>query len=148
MIAPSAVRRLIVKAWLPTPRFRWRSAPGAATAAGTSKTLTQLARLCVAPHAKAGPQATSTLGRRELAGWIPELAARTDSQRAKLRGVKASRAHQILAGAVVADAIMDVLKLQSLDICPWALRERIFLDRLDALEGRPRFARTPRLSPV
>jgi exopolyphosphatase/pppGpp-phosphohydrolase len=84
----------------------------------------------------AGPYAKRTLERRALARWIPELAARTDLQRAKLRGVKASRAHQILAGAVAADAIMDILHLRELDICPWALREGILLDRLGALERR------------
>ncbi len=115
-----------------------RRRPAPRTALGTSKTLTQLARLCGAPAGKAGPYAARTLGQGALAGWIPELAARSDSQRAKLRGVKASRAHQILAGAVVADAIMDVLGIGWLDICPWALREGIFLDRLDEMEGRRR----------
>ncbi|QKG26820.1 Ppx/GppA phosphatase family protein [Actinomadura verrucosospora] len=112
--------------------------PAPVRAVATSKTFTQLARLCGAPKAKAGPYAPRTLARPDLHGWIPKLAKLPDEERARLRGVKRSRAHQILAGAIVAEAVMDVLGLDRLDVCPWALREGIFLHRLDALAaGRP-----------
>ena len=39
------------------------------------------------------------------------------------------------AGAVVAEAAMRRLGLYSVDICPWALREGVILQRLDALGG-------------
>jgi exopolyphosphatase/guanosine-5'-triphosphate,3'-diphosphate pyrophosphatase len=39
----------------------------------------------------------------------------------------------LLAGAIVADAAMDLFDLDSLDICPWALREGVILRRLDNL---------------
>ncbi|MFF0517890.1 Ppx/GppA phosphatase family protein [Actinomadura nitritigenes] len=112
--------------------------PAPVRAVATSKTFTQLARLCGAPKAKAGPYAPRRLERADLHGWIPTLAKLPDEERARLRGVKASRAHQILAGAIVAEAVMDVLGLDGLDVCPWALREGLFLERLDALAaGRP-----------
>ena len=49
-------------------------------------------------------------------------------------GVSAGRAHQLLAGAVVAEATMRRLGVEALDICPWALREGVILRRLDQLE--------------
>ncbi|TDD81273.1 hypothetical protein E1293_19015 [Actinomadura darangshiensis] len=111
--------------------------PAPVRAVATSKTFTQLARLCGAPKAKAGPYRERHIDRRDLHGWIPRLAELPDAERARLRGVKASRAHQILAGAIVAEAVMDVLGLDRLAVCPWALREGIFSHRLDELaEGR------------
>jgi exopolyphosphatase / guanosine-5'-triphosphate,3'-diphosphate pyrophosphatase len=56
-----------------------------------------------------------------------------DAQRRDLPGVSSDRSHQILAGALVADAVMDVFGLAELEICPWALREGILLERLDAI---------------
>jgi exopolyphosphatase/guanosine-5'-triphosphate,3'-diphosphate pyrophosphatase len=55
----------------------------------------------------------------------------TDGQRRLLPGVSASRSHQLVAGAVVADAVMDIFDLAELEICPWALREGVILERLD-----------------
>jgi exopolyphosphatase/guanosine-5'-triphosphate,3'-diphosphate pyrophosphatase len=50
-----------------------------------------------------------------------------------LPGVSANRAHQLVAGAVVADAVMDLFELAELQICPWALREGVILQWLDAM---------------
>jgi exopolyphosphatase/guanosine-5'-triphosphate,3'-diphosphate pyrophosphatase len=52
---------------------------------------------------------------------------------AGMDGVSPTRAHQLLAGAVVADAVMRRLDVHEVDICPWALREGVILRRLDAL---------------
>ena len=52
---------------------------------------------------------------------------------AELPGVSPSRAHQIVAGALVADAVLDLFDLAELEICPWALREGVILERLDLL---------------
>ncbi|MGI8722246.1 MAG: hypothetical protein ACR2JG_08450, partial [Geodermatophilaceae bacterium] len=49
--------------------------------------------------------------------------------------VSATRAHQLLAGAVVAEVTMKLLGLGAVQICPWALREGVILRRLDWLEG-------------
>ena len=56
----------------------------------------------------------------------------TTADRAELEGVSAERAPQIVAGALVAEASMRALSLESVDICPWALREGIILRRLDS----------------
>jgi len=48
-----------------------------------------------------------------------------------LEGVSAERAPQIVAGALVAEASMRAMSLESVDICPWALREGVILRRLD-----------------
>ncbi|MDP9240058.1 MAG: hypothetical protein M3O55_05375, partial [Actinomycetota bacterium] len=54
---------------------------------------------------------------------------------AGLDGVSAARAHQLLAGGVVAEAAMRMLNADSVDLCPWALREGVILRRLDWLDG-------------
>jgi exopolyphosphatase/guanosine-5'-triphosphate,3'-diphosphate pyrophosphatase len=38
-----------------------------------------------------------------------------------------------VAGALVAEAVMDIAGIAELAICPWALREGVILERLDAL---------------
>ena len=57
------------------------------------------------------------------------------ARRAELAGVSTNRAHQLLAGAVVAHTALDVLGLDEVSVCPWALREGVILRRLDWLAG-------------
>jgi exopolyphosphatase / guanosine-5'-triphosphate,3'-diphosphate pyrophosphatase len=109
--------------------------PSPVRAVATSKIFTQLARLTGAPKAKAGIYAQRRRERRRLEKWIPRLASMDDARRAKLRGISKTRAHQILAGAIVAADAMDALGLAHVDICPWALREGILQCELDALGG-------------
>jgi exopolyphosphatase / guanosine-5'-triphosphate,3'-diphosphate pyrophosphatase len=109
--------------------------PSPIRAVATSKIFTQLARLTGAPKAKAGIYARRRLDRRRLEKWIPRLAHMDDARRAKQRGISKSRAHQILAGAIVAADTMRALGLAHVDICPWALREGILQCELDALGG-------------
>jgi len=54
---------------------------------------------------------------------------------AELDGVSEGRAHQTIAGAVVAAAAMDALGVAEVELCPWALREGVILRRLDWLSG-------------
>lgn len=105
--------------------------------AATSKTFRQLARLCGAAPASAGPYVVRTLAREDLRARIPELARTSSAQRATLRGVSRSRAPQILAGALVAEAALDVLEIAEVRLCPWALREGVVLRSLDALASGP-----------
>lgn len=70
-----------------------------------------------------------------LEAMTAKLAVMSDKARAELPGVSISRAQQIVAGAIVARAVMDVLDIERVEICPWALREGIVLRRLDWLEG-------------
>ncbi len=104
-------------------------------AVATSKTFKQLARMTGAAGADAGPLASRRLTRSGLSAWVPRLAAMTVAERARIPGVSEGRARQLLAGALVADAAMDIFRLEELDICPWALREGIILRRLDTLDS-------------
>jgi exopolyphosphatase/guanosine-5'-triphosphate,3'-diphosphate pyrophosphatase len=111
-----------------------RSAPDHAVA--TSKTFRSLARICGAEPSSAGPMARRVLDAAVLRATLPDLLAMSPARIAQLPGVSASRAHQIVAGALVADAVMDLFDLPELEICPWALREGIILERLDQIGVR------------
>ncbi|MCC9311220.1 Ppx/GppA family phosphatase [Kitasatospora sp. RB6PN24] len=104
-------------------------------AVATSKTFKQLARMTGAAPSEAGVRVPRKLSRAGLAAWVPRLSTMTAAERAKIPGVSEGRSRQLLAGALVADAAMDLFGLDELDICPWALREGIILRRLDSLEG-------------
>ena len=106
-------------------------------AVATSKTFRSLARICGAAPSGEGILVRRTLPADELEEWIPKLARMEHAEIAELPGVSPSRSHQILPGALVASAVMDVFDLTELEICPWALREGIILDRLDrmAMDG-------------
>lgn len=99
----------------------------------TSKTFRQLARICGAAPASEGPFVRRTLARADLVEWLPKLAEMSAEQRAELPGVSPGRARQLLAGAIVADAAMDLLDVAKLELCPWALREGIILRHLDSM---------------
>ena len=73
------------------------------------------------------------LERSSLNSAMDRLATMTNKTRTELPGVSESRAGQILAGAIVAHAVMDTLDVVEVEICPWALREGILLRRLDWL---------------
>ncbi|WP_270887274.1 Ppx/GppA phosphatase family protein [Pedococcus sp. 5OH_020] len=102
-------------------------------AVGTSKTMRSLARVTGAAPSSDGPYAARRLERAALADVVRRLGSMSVSRRRTLPGVSAGRAPQLLAGALVAEAAMDLLEVDSLDICPWALREGVILRRLDTL---------------
>jgi exopolyphosphatase/guanosine-5'-triphosphate,3'-diphosphate pyrophosphatase len=104
-------------------------------AVGTSKTMRSLARIAGAAPSSEGPYAARSLARSDLAGVVELLGRTTAAQRTELPGVSPSRARQMLAGGLVAEAAMDLLQVERLDICPWALREGIILGRLDAMSS-------------
>ncbi|WP_199551548.1 Ppx/GppA phosphatase family protein [Streptomyces sp. N35] len=99
----------------------------------TSKTFKQLARLAGAARSAEGLYVQRELKRKSLEDWVPQLAARTEEQRAELPGVSEGRAGQLLAGALVAEGAMDLFGVETLEICPWALREGIILRSLDQM---------------
>lgn len=103
-------------------------------AVATSKTMRQLARIAGAAPSGEGPYVRRELTRADLATWVPKLAEMTSAERARLPGVSEARAAQLVAGAIVAESVMDLLSLDSFDIGPWALREGVILRRLDGLE--------------
>jgi exopolyphosphatase / guanosine-5'-triphosphate,3'-diphosphate pyrophosphatase len=100
---------------------------------GTSKTFRSLARATRTTSDGQDPDAPRRLRRDDLADRLPQLAAMPAAERAALPGVSGSRARQLLAGALVADAAMDLLGVADLVLCPWALREGIILRRLDTM---------------
>ena len=111
--------------------------PGLAVA--TSKTFRQLARITGAAPSSEGPEVRRTLMRGDLDPWVTRLAHMTGAERSQLPGVSATRAPQILGGAIVADAAMHLLGLDCVEVCPWALREGVLLRHIDAVTaGRPR----------
>ncbi|MBV2354595.1 Ppx/GppA family phosphatase [Streptomyces sp. J2-1] len=97
----------------------------------TSKTFKQLARIAGAARSTEGLYVQRELKRESLEAWVPRLAGMTVRQRAELPGVSEGRAGQLLAGALVAEAAMDLFGVESLEVCPWALREGVILRRLD-----------------
>jgi exopolyphosphatase/guanosine-5'-triphosphate,3'-diphosphate pyrophosphatase len=102
-------------------------------AVATSKTFRSLARVCGAAPSGEGMLVRRLLPADVLAKTVPRLAALRHDEIAELPGVSTGRAHQLLAGALVADAVMDLFDLSELEICPWALREGVILERLDLL---------------
>lgn len=104
-------------------------------AVASSKTFRSLARITGAAPSAEGPYVRRTLRHADLDELVGQLATMPASKRATLPGVSKDRSEQLLAGAIVADAAMDLFDVDAVDICPWALREGLILRRLDHLEG-------------
>ncbi len=102
---------------------------------GTSKTMRSLARIAGAAPSGEGPYVRRELTRASVTETIARISSMPAADRAQLAGVSASRAHQLLGGAIVAEAAMDLLGVESLEICPWALREGVILRYLDHLDS-------------
>jgi exopolyphosphatase / guanosine-5'-triphosphate,3'-diphosphate pyrophosphatase len=105
-------------------------------AVATSKTFRQLARIAGAAPSGEGAYVRRNLRHADLTPWATRLAQMTVAERAQLAGVSATRAPQLPAGAIVADATMDLFGVDELEMCPWALREGVILRRLDVMAGR------------
>jgi exopolyphosphatase/guanosine-5'-triphosphate,3'-diphosphate pyrophosphatase len=100
---------------------------------GTSKTFRQLARIAGAAPSGDGPYVKRVLRHSDVAALAERLPKLTQAEWAKLPGVSASRVPQLPAGAIIADAILDLLDVDQIELCPWALREGVILRRLDLL---------------
>jgi exopolyphosphatase/guanosine-5'-triphosphate,3'-diphosphate pyrophosphatase len=94
----------------------------------TSKTFRTLARIA------ANGENAKKLQTKNLLSLVPKLGEMNNKERADLPGVSASRANQILAGGIVARAILEKLQVPEVEICPWALREGLVLRWLDWME--------------
>ncbi|MGW6279099.1 Ppx/GppA phosphatase family protein [Kribbella sp. NPDC055071] len=105
-------------------------------AVATSKTFRSLARITGAAPSDDGPYVPRVLSRDGLAEWMPKLTKMSAAERAELPGVSVGRSSQLLAGALVADAVLDLFDLTALEVCPWALREGVILSQLDQLQPR------------
>jgi exopolyphosphatase / guanosine-5'-triphosphate,3'-diphosphate pyrophosphatase len=102
-------------------------------AVATSKTFRQLARIAGGAPSSEGPYVRRMLKHTDVISLAERLAQLTVAERTELPGVSHGRAPQLAAGAIIADAAMDLLGLPVLEICPWALREGVILRQLDML---------------
>jgi exopolyphosphatase / guanosine-5'-triphosphate,3'-diphosphate pyrophosphatase len=103
--------------------------------AATSKTFRTLARLTGAAPYSAGVWAPRELRQESLDQLVGFVSRIESAALGELRGVSVDRAHQVVAGAVVATAAMAALDVPCVRICPWALREGVILRRLDSMGG-------------
>lgn len=127
-------------------RLRWEGDPKRVIA--SSKTFKQLARLAGAPAQRTGPFVRRRLRRSDVAAWIPRLAEVPAAERARLRGISEARARQVVAGAIVAHAVMTTLDITALDVSPWALREGIILHHLETVMHQEQPLTLDSLQPV
>ncbi len=102
-------------------------------AVATSKTFRQLARITGAASSSEGLYVRRVLSHAKLTPCVERLATMTVAERGQLPGVSPGRAGQLPAGAIIADAAMDLFGVPQLEICPWALREGVILRRIDRL---------------
>jgi exopolyphosphatase/guanosine-5'-triphosphate,3'-diphosphate pyrophosphatase len=102
-------------------------------AVATSKTFRQLARVAGAAPSSDGLYVKRVLKHTDVTAIAERLAQTTVAERSAMPGVSEGRAGQLAAGAIVADAAMDLFSVPILEICPWALREGVILRRLDTL---------------
>lgn len=94
----------------------------------TSKTFRTLARIA------GNNDYAKRLQSKNLLLLITKLGEMSNKERSELPGVSSSRASQILAGSIVARAILEKLQVPEIEICPWALREGLVLRWLDWME--------------
>ena len=99
----------------------------------TSKTLKQLARIAGAASSTEGIYVERVLSAVAVRQLVESLSTLNVAERSSLPGVSAGRAAQLLAGALVAEAAIDLLDASELVVCPWALREGLILHRMDGL---------------
>ena len=94
---------------------------------GSSKTIRSLAKLAGEPVPGWSGIDRMLLPRTALGSWIPRLARIPALARQELPGITPDRTFQIVAGAVVLHAAMTALKVDELEVSPWALREGVLL---------------------
>ncbi|MEI5527708.1 hypothetical protein WB401_39840 [Streptomyces brasiliscabiei] len=105
----------------------------------SSKTFEQLARLAAAQSRT--PRTRRRLTLPQLRTAVSLLADAAPTHRAKLPGISRHRAEQSLAGALIAQALMEACGVKSVEICPWSTREGLLLEHLGVAPtpvGRPR----------
>lgn len=108
-----------------------RAQPGQRVLAG-SKTFEQLARLANATRNKS-PSLVPELTLPQLRPVISLLARLGPDRRAALPGISRHRAEQSLAGALIAESLMEACGVESVEICPWSTREGLLLERLGVI---------------
>lgn len=100
---------------------------------GSSKAIRSLAKLAGSPVPGSSGIEGMLLTRDSLGSWIPRLARLPASARQELPGITADRTFQIVAGAVVLHTAMTALKVEELEVSPWALREGVLLRYIESM---------------
>ncbi len=104
---------------------------------GSSKAIRSLARLVGYPVPGWSGSERMLLPRASLGSWIPRLARLPASARQELPGITPDRTVQIVAAAVSLHTAMTVLKVEELEVSPWALREGVLLRYIEQLGQSP-----------
>ncbi|MFJ4224292.1 Ppx/GppA phosphatase family protein [Microbacterium sp. NPDC089695] len=116
------------------PRFE--ALPRPDHVVGSSKAIRSLAKLVGYPVPGWSGSERMLLPRAALGSWIPRLARLPASARQELPGITADRTFQIVAAAVSLHTAMSALKLDELEVSPWALREGVLLRYIEQLGQR------------
>jgi len=110
---------------------RFSALPRPEHVVGSSKAIRSLARLvgyqAPGPSTGSGTDPAMLLPRQSLGSWIPRLARLPASARQELPGITPDRTFQIVAAAVVLHTAMTAMKVDELEVSPWALREGVLL---------------------
>jgi exopolyphosphatase / guanosine-5'-triphosphate,3'-diphosphate pyrophosphatase len=123
---------------------------------GTSGTINALAALSLRRRLAAGAGRTPrrrhehSLTLDELRALNEELASYTLDERTRVAGLNRQRAEIIVAGGQLLEALMEVLKIDELISCDWALREGVIIAhlarRVETISASPaRLERDPSL---
>jgi exopolyphosphatase / guanosine-5'-triphosphate,3'-diphosphate pyrophosphatase len=100
---------------------------------GSSKAIRSLAKLAGYPVPGWSGIERMLLPRAALGSWIPRLARIPAAARQELPGITADRTFQIVAGAVVLHTAMTMMRVDELEVSPWALREGVLLRYIESL---------------
>ncbi|MBN9175128.1 MAG: Ppx/GppA family phosphatase [Microbacterium sp.] len=100
---------------------------------GSSKAIRSLAKLAGYPVPGWSGIERMVLPRAALGSWIPRLARIPASARQELPGITPDRTFQIVAGAVVLHTAMTLMRVDELEVSPWALREGVLLRYIESL---------------
>ncbi|QIG38526.1 Ppx/GppA family phosphatase [Microbacterium sp. 4R-513] len=100
---------------------------------GSSKAIRSLAKLAGYPVPGSSGIEGMLLPRAALGSWIPRLARIPAAARQELPGITPDRTFQIVAGAVVLHTAMTMLKVDELEVSPWALREGVLLRYIESM---------------
>jgi exopolyphosphatase/guanosine-5'-triphosphate,3'-diphosphate pyrophosphatase len=106
---------------------------GATRAIAAGGTVRALARLVVERRSKrsAGSLNSVDLSLEALRDLADELVHASHDQRLRLRGMRRRRADLLPAGAVILQALIEELGMESLRVCDWGLREGVLLGSLE-----------------
>lgn len=98
-------------------------------AVGTSKTFRTLEKLCQNFYSRK----YSGITKEAIDDISATLTRMSHKERREVPGISNTRAHQIVAGALVTKQLFEKFPVKLIQTCPWALREGIVLRRMDWL---------------